>query len=633
MNNVKNHNDFAALPPGYKLKGNKYVYDIGNVLGNGAFGVTYRASVRMEGELGGIDVPVAVKEFFMHEINGRDGYTVTSGTRDGLFQEYMKKFVREAKNLSKLKHPNIIKVLESFRGNGTIYYAMEFVDGGDLDKLILRRGKLPVEECLRLATQIGEALGYMHANGMLHLDLKPNNIMMKGDTPVLIDFGLSKQYDEDGTPDSSTSVGAGTIGYAPIEQSTYRDGKDFPVTMDIYAFGATMFKMLTGHRPPASSDILNDGFPIDDLNKVNCTPALSQLIRQCMHPLKKERIQTMDEVLNSLRQLSKTQEASKEDEETEIVADVVAEVVEYPELPQTHTTASTTAITIDGTFRMWRDRNWFTNIVILVYMVGSWVTLMEFVHYAFRYAMKCHVLPFFYHANFAFLGVLNMLAAYLLLRNRKKLWSVGLPFLCIITLLLCIIFNASVWLEGYYTSGDAPMSFLTIVGVPVALVSLVFMKNGRTAFGMLGKAEPPKSRTTIADTLHSRHWLTNAVIWLVAVGYAILCFFAVAIFVEPGLEQNDVHYWGSTCCYSLALSVCALYSVYLLLRNNGLGLIIPLLCLVIVIGHVYAYSDGWLEEDFDNFEFGLGFIPSVMQFLALLIRKNGRSALSLLDWS
>lgn len=93
----------------------------------------------------------------------------------------------------------------------------------------------------------------MHSNKMLHLDLKPKNIMLDKDgKSYLIDFGLSKQYTETGEPESSTKVGAGTPGHAPIEQANYREGKGFPVTMDIYALGATMFKMLTGQRPPGS---------------------------------------------------------------------------------------------------------------------------------------------------------------------------------------------------------------------------------------------------------------------------------------------------------------------------------------------------------------------------------------------
>ena len=221
-----------ALPAGVVLRGTSQTYRIEKVLGQGSFGITYLATtkVKVTGPLGEIEtaIQVAVKEFFMREINGREDSTVTSGSKGGIYDNYKRKFSREARNLSLLKHPHIVKVLESFEANNTVYYAMEFLDGGSLDSLIRQRNGLPADLCLKYVRQIASALTYMHAYKMLHLDLKPGNIMLRrnGDA-VLIDFGLSKQYDEDGRPETSTTVGRGTPGYAPIEQATYREGKGF----------------------------------------------------------------------------------------------------------------------------------------------------------------------------------------------------------------------------------------------------------------------------------------------------------------------------------------------------------------------------------------------------------------------
>lgn len=294
-----------SLPSGTILKGISYSYRIEKTLGQGSFGITYLASVKMTGALGAIDanIKVAIKEFFMRDINGRSDTTVTSGNKGGIYDDYKRKFSREAVNLSKLQHPNIIKVIESFEANNTVYFVMEYIGGGSLDDYITMNKGLKEDEAIEIVKQVGSALTFMHNNKMLHLDLKPSNIMRKdsGDV-VLIDFGLSKQYDEKGEPESSTKVGAGTPGYAPIEQANYREGKGFPVTMDVYALGATMFKMLTGVRPPEASDILNDGFPLFELQEHGINERVSASIAKAMAPTKKDRYHTIDDFLDSFEE-------------------------------------------------------------------------------------------------------------------------------------------------------------------------------------------------------------------------------------------------------------------------------------------------------------------------------------------
>ncbi len=295
--------DTYALPKGTILHGKSFVYQIDNVLGQGSFGITYLASIKINGALGSIDanVKVTVKEFFMANFNGRQGCTVTSGSQDGMYDYYKHKFTQEAINLSKLHHPNIVNVLEAFEENNTVYYAMEYIDGGSLDKKIEQNQKLSEKQCMELTKQIGSAVSFMHDNMMLHLDLKPSNIMLKqnGDA-VLIDFGLSKQYTENGEPETLTKVGGGTPGYAPLEQISYRDGKGFPVTMDVYALGGTMYKMLTGVRPPEASDILEDGFPLQELTNRNVSEHTAVVIAKAMMPKRSERYQSVMDMINDL---------------------------------------------------------------------------------------------------------------------------------------------------------------------------------------------------------------------------------------------------------------------------------------------------------------------------------------------
>lgn len=304
-----------SLKPGTILHGKRYEYNIIRSLGQGTFGITYLASVKMTGELGSLDseIQVAVKEFFMRDFNGRNENSVTYSSEDGTFAYYRSKFIHEAEILSKLHNPGIIKVMELFEENQTAYYVMEYISSGSLDVHIKSRGRLSSKESVDYAIQIAEALGYMHQNKMLHLDLKPNNIMIRKDNrPVLIDFGLSKRFDANGKPATSIMIGHGTPGYAPTEQADYQGNQngEFPTTMDIYALGGTMFKMLTGNRPPEASVILNEGFPAAELENIGVDKRLVEIVGRCMEPLRKNRYKTTYEIIEAL---SKLETLSEED--------------------------------------------------------------------------------------------------------------------------------------------------------------------------------------------------------------------------------------------------------------------------------------------------------------------------------
>ncbi len=315
-----------TLLPGYVLRGRNREYNILKVLGQGTFGITYLAQTQMvlEEALGGLEVTVqvAVKEFFMREVNGREGSSVTTGSNGPLYAEYKRKFLAEAQHLSQLHHPGIVRVLEAFNQNDTAYYVMEYLPGGSLDARIGTKG-LSEEDAVRYARQIGKALQFMHEQKMLHLDLKPGNIMLnkKGEA-VLIDFGLSKQYDAQGDPESSTSIGAGTPGYAPLEQANYQDGKHFPVTIDVYALGGTLFKMLTGQRPPAASEIFNYGFPVEEMKQHGVSQWLIDIVQIAMKPAIIERYQSVTAMLADLSRGSGDEKTTSE-AEPEVKVEVV----------------------------------------------------------------------------------------------------------------------------------------------------------------------------------------------------------------------------------------------------------------------------------------------------------------------
>lgn len=296
----------TQLQPGTVIHGTHNDYRIERVLGQGSFGITYVANVRLKGRLGAIEsaAMVAIKEFFLRDVSSRNGLRVFSVSDSTLCSDYRRDFLREAQNLSRLDNDHIVKVLETIEENDTVYYVMEYLSGGNLDQHILSHGRLSCREALDIAIQIGEALKCMHAQHMLHLDLKPLNVM-RGENGhiVLIDFGLSKCFGADGQPESSTRIGQGTTGYAPIEQHCFKKADGFMPTLDIYALGATLFKMLTGSVPPEASVVLNEGLPVDELSSAGVPPAVIALVERAMQPLRRMRHQTVGEFVDEAQRL------------------------------------------------------------------------------------------------------------------------------------------------------------------------------------------------------------------------------------------------------------------------------------------------------------------------------------------
>lgn len=294
----------TGLKSGIYLKDK--TYRIERILGQGSFGITYLATAKLttEGNLGKmvVEAKVAIKEFFMSEVNSRkDDGSAVDGSSGSVFSNYRKKFRKEAENLAKLSSNNIVRVIDVFDENSTTYYVMEFLEGENLDDYIRTKGAITEDEALQIVKEIGNALIYMHSQKMLHLDLKPKNIMRRKDGSIcLIDFGLSKQFTDGGEPESSTSIGLGTAGYAPIEQASYKQDGTFPATLDVYALGATLFKMLTGSRPPEATTILNEGFPEEEIKGRGISLNTIEALKKAMHPMRRQRTQSIAAFIDSL---------------------------------------------------------------------------------------------------------------------------------------------------------------------------------------------------------------------------------------------------------------------------------------------------------------------------------------------
>ena len=276
------------LKNGTTLQSGKY--KIISMLGRGGFGITYLAEQTM------LERNVAIKEFFMKEFCEREGATshVTLGTESSreTVSKFREKFLKEARNIAKLKHPNIVSIIDVFEENGTAYYVMEYCEHGTLADKVKNFGYLSESDATRYILQVAEALEYIHQRKMNHLDVKPANIMLnEKDESVLIDFGLSKQYDAGGQQTSTTPVGI-SEGYAPMEQYKKGGVGEFSPQTDIYALGATFYKLLTGKTPPSASDVYEDGVPVDELKTKGVSQKAITVICNAMKSRKKERTQS-----------------------------------------------------------------------------------------------------------------------------------------------------------------------------------------------------------------------------------------------------------------------------------------------------------------------------------------------------
>lgn len=252
------------LQEGYELHGKRRTYTIISTLGSGGFGITYK--VRAIVNNGNITSTVyfCVKEFFPANDCERlpDATISYSNPARKRVESAKADFISEAQRLGRIgfSHPNIVGFDEVFEANNTAYYVMEFIEGPSLRDYIEKHGALSEEETRKIMWPILHAMTSLHQSSICHLDIKPGNIMLGQDNlgrlrPVLIDFGLSKHYDNLGQPTTTVKTVGVSEGYSPREQ--YSGIDSFSPESDIYALGATLWHCLTG-RIPKSSLLLED---------------------------------------------------------------------------------------------------------------------------------------------------------------------------------------------------------------------------------------------------------------------------------------------------------------------------------------------------------------------------------------
>lgn len=268
------------LKPNTLLQGGKY--RIEKVLGQGGFGITYLAeNAILQGK-------VSIKEFFFKEYCNRDDetsdVTIPTEVNRELVERFKQKFIKEARTIFKLNHPNIVRILDIFEENGTAYYVMEYIEGESLGDMVKRRGAIPEAEAIGYIKEVGSALSYIHGEKINHLDIKPGNIMKRGKDGkiLLIDFGVSKQYDAETAEGTTTTPVGISHGYSPTEQYQRHGLQSFSPQSDVYALAATLYKLLTGITPPEAMIIQDEGLPVNELESKGITTKTINAIEVAM---------------------------------------------------------------------------------------------------------------------------------------------------------------------------------------------------------------------------------------------------------------------------------------------------------------------------------------------------------------
>ncbi|MBW4693189.1 MAG: serine/threonine protein kinase [Lyngbya sp. HA4199-MV5] len=268
---------------GQQLQGGKYT--LNEELGRGGFGITFKATHHF---LGQTVVIKTLNEALRYEPD---------------YGDYQRKFQDEARRLALCVHPNIVRVSDFFVEAGQAYMVMDYIPGANLEALVFPNKPLPEAIAIHYARQIGNALKVVHQNGLLHRDIKPQNIILRQGTQevVLIDFGIAREFTPGSTQTHTSLISAG---YAPIEQYLSEE-KRTPAT-DVYGLAATLYALLTARVPTAS--ILRDRQPLPDPRELRpeLSAATNQAVIRGMAVEVKYRPASMDEWLALLPSPSAT---------------------------------------------------------------------------------------------------------------------------------------------------------------------------------------------------------------------------------------------------------------------------------------------------------------------------------------
>ena len=165
------------------------------------------------------------------------------------------RFLHEIQTAARLHHPHILPLYDSDQVDGLVYYVMPYIVGGSLHQRLARERRLPVQEALTIAADVAAALGYAHSRGVLHRDVKPENVLLQDGRAVVVDFGLARAIGEANYRKlTQTGILVGTAFYLSPEQ--IREDRDLDARCDIYSLGCILYEMLAGEPPYAAPSII-----------------------------------------------------------------------------------------------------------------------------------------------------------------------------------------------------------------------------------------------------------------------------------------------------------------------------------------------------------------------------------------